>query len=72
MDNGEASTLLTVSQILGVLGGVIFQPYIELEGGWDLARLREATFHDTCRLQAEVALEAAIRLTDQGLIGRNR
>jgi uridine phosphorylase len=72
MDNGEASTLLTVSQILGGLGGVIFQPYIELECGWDPAHLREASYHDTCRLQAEVALEAAIRLTDQGLIGRNR
>jgi uridine phosphorylase len=72
MDNGEASTLLTVSQILGVRGGVIFQPYIELERGWDPARLREANYRDTCRLQAEVALEAAIRLQDQRMIGRNR
>lgn len=72
MDNGEASTLLAVSRILGVRGGVIFQPYIELEHGWDPARLREATYRDTCRLQAEVALGAAIRLADQGLIGRNQ
>jgi uridine phosphorylase len=72
MDNGEASTLLAVSRILGVRGGVIFQPYIELERGWDPARLRETTYRNTCRFQAEVALEAAIRLADQGLIGRNR
>ena len=72
MDNGEASTLFAVSRILGVRGGVVFQPYIELQRGWDPARLCEATYQDTCRLQAEVALEAAIRLADQGLVGRNR
>ena len=70
MDNGEASTLLAMSRILGIRGGVIFQPYIELERGWDPALLRGTAYRDTCRLQAEVALEAAVRLADQGLIGR--
>jgi uridine phosphorylase len=72
MDNGEASTLLAMSRILGVRGGAIFQPYIELDRGWDPAPLRETAYRDTCRLQAEVALDAAIRLADQGLIERNR
>jgi uridine phosphorylase len=72
MDNGEASALFAVSRTLGIRGGVIFQPYIELERGWDPARLRGATYRDACRLQAEAVLEAAIRLADQGLIGRQR
>jgi uridine phosphorylase len=68
MDNGEASTLFAVTQTLGVRGGALFQPYIELEQGWEPARLCDGAYRDTCRLQAEVALEAAIRLADQGLM----
>jgi hypothetical protein len=67
MENGEASTLFAVAQTLGVLGGVLFQPYIELEKGWDPARLDEG-YRVTCRLQAEVVLEASTRLRQQGLV----
>jgi uridine phosphorylase len=66
MENGEASTLFAATQALGVLGGVLFQPYIELTQGWDPARLDE-TYRAACHLQAEAVLEASVRLRRQGL-----
>jgi len=66
MDNGEASTLFAVTRSLGVPGGVLFQPYIELERGWDPALLRDDRYRAGCRLQAEAVLEASIRLWRQG------
>jgi uridine phosphorylase len=66
MDNGEASTLFAVTEALGVRGGVLFQPYIELERGWDPARLRDERYRDACCLQAEVVIEAGIQLIHQG------
>lgn len=66
VDNGEASTLFAVSRALGVLDGVLFQPYIELARGWDPARLDER-YRDTCHVQAEVVLEAAVQLERHGL-----
>ena len=68
MDNGEASTLFAVTQALGVLGGVLFQPYIELAQGWDPARLREERYRAACHLQAEAVLEASVWLGQQGLL----
>jgi hypothetical protein len=67
VDNGEASTLFAVSQALGVLGGVLFQPYIELERGWDPAQLDER-YRGACHVQAEVVLEAAVELSRRGLL----
>jgi uridine phosphorylase len=67
MDNGEASTLFAVSRALGVLGGVLFQPYIELARGWDPARMDER-YRDACQVQAEVVLEAAVQLGQRGLL----
>ena len=66
MENGEASTLFAATQALGALGGVLFQPYIELAQGWDPARLDE-TYRTACHLQAEAVLEASVRLRRQGL-----
>ena len=68
MENGEASTLFAVTRALGVLGGVLFQPYIELAQGWDPSRLRDERYLTACHLQAEVVLEASIRLGRQGLL----
>ena len=62
MENGEASTLFAVTSTLNILGGVLFQPYIELAQGWDPARLRDQRYRDACRLQAEVVLEASTQL----------
>jgi uridine phosphorylase len=67
MENGEAGTLFAVTQALGVLGGVLFQPYIELAQGWDPARLDEV-YRAACHLQAEVVLEASVQLSQQGLL----
>jgi|GEM_PF-759928 len=70
MENGEANTLLAMARALGVLGAALFQPYLELEQGWNPARLREPRYRATCRLQAEVVLEASLRLERQGLLGK--
>jgi hypothetical protein len=67
VDNGEASTLFAVSRALGILGGVLFQPYIELTRGWDPARLDER-YRDACHVQAEVVLESAVELNRRGLL----
>jgi uridine phosphorylase len=69
MDNGEASTLFAIARTLGIVGGVLFQPYIELAQGWDPGRLRDERYRAACHLQAEVVLEASIRLEQQGLLG---
>ena len=41
MDNGEASTLFAVARALDSLGGVLFQPYIDLTRGWNPDRERD-------------------------------
>jgi len=66
MENGEASTLLAMAQALGFVAGVLFQPYIDLTQGWDPAGLREGPYREISRLQAEVVLEAGLRLLGQG------
>ena len=71
VDNGEASTLFAMAQALGFLGGVLFQPYIELERGWEPARLREDRYRATGRLQADVVLEAGTLLEQQGLLTKD-
>jgi uridine phosphorylase len=67
MENGEASTLFAATRALGVLGGVLLQPYIELAQGWDPARLDEV-YRNACHLQAEAVLEASVRLRRLGLL----
>ena len=62
VENGEASTLLALSQTFGFLGGVLFQPYIELQRGWDPDILRGERYSATCHLQSEVVLDAAVQL----------
>lgn len=62
MDNAEAATLLAVTETLGIFGGVLFQPYIDLQKGWDPDRLRGDPYRSTCHLQAEIVLETGIRL----------
>jgi uridine phosphorylase len=64
MDNGEANTLIAVAQTLGVWGGVLFQPYIELAAGWNPNFLRTEEYQNTCRIQAEVVLHAGTQLME--------
>lgn len=65
MENGEASTLFSVCKALGIKGGVLFQPYIDLTEGWNPERLDD-TYRATCRVQAEVILEASAGLRSTG------
>lgn len=58
MDNGEASTLIAVTRELDVVGGVLFQPYIDLTSGWDPHVLTTDPYRKACRLQTDVVLEA--------------
>ncbi len=67
MENGEASTLFAMARTLGVPAGVLFQPYIDLLQGWNPNRL-DHRYRAACRLQAEVLLDASLRLREQGLI----
>jgi uridine phosphorylase len=68
MDNGETSTLFAVARTLGVLGGVLFQPYIELAKGWQPVQLRDERYQKACHLQAEIVLAASTRLDRGGMI----
>jgi len=61
MENGEAATLSSVCRSLGALGGALFQPYLDLTRGWEPSRL-DVAYRETGRLQADVVLEAALRL----------
>jgi uridine phosphorylase len=58
MENGEASTILAVTRTLGVVGGVLFQPYIDLTKGWDPSMLRDERYRAACHQQADVVLRA--------------
>ena len=56
-----AATLFAVCRSFGVPSGALFQPYIDLTAGWDPSRL-DGGYQETCRLQADVVLDAALRL----------
>lgn len=63
MENGEASVVFTVTRAMGILGGVLFQPYIDLMQGWEPAVLGES-YVTTCRAQADVVLTASLALSE--------
>jgi uridine phosphorylase len=70
VDNGEASTLFALADTLGLRCGVLFQPYIALDQGWDPSRVADTLYRETCRQQAEVVLEAGVRLCGAALAAR--
>ena len=67
MENGEAAVLFAVCRLFGIPGGAVFQPYIDLTEGWNPDRFDDA-YEATCRLQAEIVLDAALRLRDEKAI----
>ena len=67
MENGEAAVVFAVCRALGIPGGVIFHPYIDLTEGWNPQRLDDA-YQGTCRLQAAIVLDAGHRLRRAGAI----
>jgi uridine phosphorylase len=66
MENGEASTVIAVTRALGIYGGILFQPYIDLTKGWDPAMLRQESYPAACRHQADAVLRAGRALLEQG------
>ena len=67
MENGEAATLFAVCRTFGIPSGALFQPYIDLKRGWD-PNLLDDRYRETCRLQGDVVLDAALRLRNDGAI----
>lgn len=70
MDNGEAATLLAVTQTCGIQGGVLFQPYLDLNQGWDTGWLNDDIYRSTCLLQADIVLQAGRILQQLGGLSR--
>ncbi|HEY71138.1 MAG TPA: nucleoside phosphorylase [Anaerolineae bacterium] len=58
MENGEASTVIAATRALGIYGGILFQPYIDLTRGWDASVLRDECYRTACWEQAEVVMRA--------------
>lgn len=57
MENGEVAALYSLAREYDINVGVLLQPYIDLEQGWKLDFM-DATYKETCRLQARAAIEA--------------
>ena len=55
MDNGEVAVLYSLAREKGIRVGVLLQPYLDLEQGFDPSYLDKAD-SETCRLQARAAL----------------
>ena len=61
MDNGETAALYSLARMSNTKIGVLLQPYIDLTKGWDVSFLND-DYRDTCRIQAQVALESANKI----------
>lgn len=55
MDNGEVAVLYSLAREKGIKVGVLLQPYIDLEKGFDIFYLDE-TYRETCRMQVRAVL----------------
>lgn len=67
LENGEAAVLFSACRTLGITGGALFHPYIDLTEGWNPARFDE-TYQETCTLQADVVVDAAEALRANGAL----
>jgi len=56
MENGEVASLFSISKIYDIFIGVLLQPYINLEKGFELSYMDDR-YISTCRDQAKAALE---------------
>jgi uridine phosphorylase len=57
MENGEVAVLYSLAKVYKINVGVLLQPYIDLEHGWDPSFMDD-TYKVACHLQAHVAIEA--------------
>lgn len=55
MENGEVAALYTIAKVHGISVGVLLQPYIDLERGYDSSYMGKE-YEETCRVQARVAV----------------
>ncbi len=55
MDNGEVAVLYSLSREKDIQVGILLQPYLDLEKGFDTSYLDEI-YKETCRMQARAAL----------------
>ncbi|MFX0061523.1 MAG: hypothetical protein ACFFC7_04995 [Candidatus Hermodarchaeota archaeon] len=58
MENGEVATLYSLAKERDIPIGVLLQPYLDLEQGWNISYMDEK-YGETCKLQAQAALKAA-------------
>jgi uridine phosphorylase len=56
MENGEVAALYSIAKTHEIRAGVLLQPYIDLEKGYDSSYTGEK-YEETCRLQALVAVK---------------
>lgn len=57
MENGEVASLFSLAKTQKIPIGVLLQPYIDLEKGWNISYLDEE-YIETCKVQARAAIEA--------------
>ncbi len=56
MENGEVAVLYSIAKKHGINVGVLLQPYIDLERGYD-ATYTDTEYEETCQVQARVAVK---------------
>jgi len=64
LENGEVSVLYSLAREHDITVGVLLQPYIDLEQGWNMSFMDE-TYAKTCQIQARAGIEAARILSKQ-------
>ena len=57
VDNGEAAIFFSIGNLYKHPLGVLFQPYIDLEKGWNISYMGDE-YRKSCRLQSKIALRA--------------
>ena len=57
MENGEVASLFSLAHKRNIPIGVLLQPYIDLEKGWNISYFDDV-YTETCKLQARAAIEA--------------
>ncbi|MFX0210214.1 MAG: hypothetical protein ACFFDT_29810 [Candidatus Hodarchaeota archaeon] len=66
MENGEVASLYSLAQTYKIPVGVLLQPYLDLEEGWNVKYMNEK-YIESCKMQARAALEAFKILQQQEL-----
>ena len=57
IENGEVASLFSLAKVKRIPIGVLLQPYIDLEQGWNISYLDEK-YIETGKVQAHASIEA--------------